>query len=84
MCTIPQARTIRANKSSSENVPHECHMFLPVKRSPHLGHFQRDLRFLTADFVDFTAGNSERFLDFARNDKNGSAAPKMENLIADH
>lgn len=44
--------SLRANKSSSENVPHECHLFLPVKRSPHFGHVQSGLRFLTADFAD--------------------------------
>jgi hypothetical protein len=54
MCTGPQARTVaantrksfatrgslRANRSSGENLPQECHMFLPVKRSPHFGHVQ--------------------------------------------
>src|SRR4029077_15207257 len=42
----------RANKSSSENFPHECHMFRPVKYSPHFGHFQSGFICLTADFAD--------------------------------
>jgi len=44
--------SVRANKSSSENFPHECYMFRPVKHSPHFGHFQSGFIFLTADFAD--------------------------------
>jgi hypothetical protein len=37
---LRDVRLLRANKSSSENLPQECHMLLPVKRSPQFGHFQ--------------------------------------------